>query len=455
MGIFWRFAVPFTALMGLLAVISFHYPDDRWLVLGAGTALVIAALVGAWRLERSIRRRIEAMVSFTRQVARGEYSAALTSADDDDLGYLEDNLHLMTETVKGGMDKVTTEKALLEGVLRGMAEGVIVLGEKGEVIMVNRAASALFGFGETVLTRPFVEVVRVPAILRLVAEAETTGNAASGEVEILSPERRSLKVSCVPVRELGKELGIGWGGIVMVSRDVTADKKVQRMKEDFIANVSHELKTPVAALKGFAETLLDGAVDDPETARRFLSIILAQSDRLGRLVNDLLTLSRIEMGEQAMDLGPVRLAEVVSSAVTMLQGQAAEKSVALVSSVNETLEVLADRDSLSQILLNLADNAIKFGNEGGRVAISAEVSNGQAVVSVADEGPGIPPESIPRLGERFYRVDASRSRELGGTGLGLAIVKHLIMAHGSEMQIKSELRKGTTFSFTLPVAAGH
>lgn len=452
MGIFWKFAVPFTALMGLLALISFNYPDNRWFALGAGAALIIGALVVAWRLERYVRRRIEAMVSFTRQVARGEYGAAPTSVADDDLGYLEDNLHLMSETVKAGMDKVSTEKALLEGVLRGMAEGVIVLGEKGEVVMVNRAASALFGFGEGVLSRPFVEVVRVPAILRLVAEAETTGNAVSGEIEILSPERRSLKVSCVPVRELGRELGIGWGGIVMVSRDVTADKKVQRMKEDFIANVSHELRTPVAALKGFAETLLDGAVDDPVAARRFLSIILAQSDRLGRLVNDLLTLSRIEMGEQAIYLEPVRLAEVVYSVTTILQGCAVEKSVDLISLVDEKLEVLADRDSLSQILLNLADNAVKFGNEGGRVEIRAEVSNRRAVVSVTDDGPGIPPESIPRLGERFYRVDASRSRELGGTGLGLAIVKHLILAHGSEMQIKSEVRKGTTFSFTLPAA---
>lgn len=452
MGIFWKFAVPFTALTGLLSLILFRYPNNKWLALAAGAVLIIGALAVARFAERSTRRRIEAMVSFTRQVARGEYSAALTSTADDDLGYLEDNLQLMTETVKASMDKVSTEKALLEGVLRGMAEGVIVLGEKGEIIMINRAATALYGFGEGVLTRPFVEVVRVPAILRVVAEAETTGNAASGEVEILSPERRSLKVSCVPVRELGRELGIGWGGIVMVSRDVTADKKVQRMKEDFIANVSHELKTPVAALKGFAETLMDGAVDDPETARRFLSIILAQSDRLGRLVNDLLTLSRIEMGEQAMDLGPVRLADVVNSVETIIQGHAAEKSVTLVSYIDEKLEVMADRDSLSQILLNLADNAVKFGNEKGRVEIRAEVSNNKATVSVTDDGPGIPPENIPRLGERFYRVDASRSRELGGTGLGLAIVKHLIMAHGSEMQIKSELRKGTTFSFTLPVA---
>lgn len=446
MNIFWRFAVPVTALMGLLALLSFQFSENRWAIAGARAALIVGALVVAWRMDKAIRRRVDSMVALTRQVARGERITPPETVADDDLGFLEDNLYIMDQTVRGRMEKVATEKALLEGVLRGMAEGVIVLGEKGDILMINRAASAIYGFGEGIVSRPFEEVIRVPAILRLLAEAESTRNAVSGEVEILTPERRSLKVSCVPVRELG----IGWGGIVMVSRDITAEKKIQRMKEDFIANVSHELKTPVAALKGFAETLMDGAVDDPETARRFLAIILSQSDRLGRLVNDLLTLSRIELKEQTCEPVPVLLNEVAQSVATMLRGAANEKKAAIEVHVPEGLQVMADRDALSQIILNLADNAIKFGKEGGRVEISAETTGGRVTVSVTDDGPGIPAEHIPRLGERFYRVDASRSRELGGTGLGLAIVKHLVMAHGSEMQVRSELRKGTTFSFALP-----
>ncbi|MDH4099736.1 MAG: ATP-binding protein [Nitrospirota bacterium] len=448
MNIFWRFAVPVAALMGLLALLSFHFSENRWIIAGGRAVLIVGALVVAWRLDKALSKRVDSLVALTRRVARGERITAPETVADDDLGFLEDNLYLMDETIRERAEKVTTEKALLEGVLRGMAEGVMVLGDKGDILMINRAASAIYGFGEGIVSRPFEEVIRVPAILRLLSEADSTRNAVTGEVEILAPERRSLKVSCVPVRELG----IGWGGIVMVSRDITAEKKVQRMKEDFIANVSHELKTPVASLKGFAETLLDGAVDDPETARRFLSIILSQSDRLGRLVNDLLTLSRIELKEQTCEPAPVLLHEVAHSVATMLKGAAGEKGAAIEVRVPEALQVMADRDALSQIILNLADNAIKFGREGGRVDICAEATGNRVTVSVADDGPGIPAEHISRLGERFYRVDASRSRELGGTGLGLAIVKHLIMAHDSEMQVTSELRKGTTFSFTLPVA---
>lgn len=428
------------------------YRFHTGLFLAVGVALLLGISLATIMLsQRSLARRMERLAHISSQVARGESASSLLPEDTDEVGSLEESLGRMAHALNQRMEEVSREKALLEGVLKGMAEGVIVLGERGEVVMVNRAASSLFGLAENVLSRPFVEVVRVPGILKLVADAEASGNATGGEVELLAPVRRNLLLSCVPLRETGA------GGIVLVSHDVTAEKKAQRMKEDFIANVSHELKTPVAALKGFAETLLDGAVEDTPTARRFLTIILAQSDRLGRLVNDLLALSRIEMGEQNITPVSVNLAEVAAGVVTVLEGKAAEKKVGLRSSVPDGLSVSADRDALSQVLLNLADNAVKFGSEGGCVEIRAEVSagcpGGRVEISVVDDGPGIPPQHLPRLGERFYRVDASRSRELGGTGLGLAIVKHLIMAHGSELRVTSEVRKGTAFSFTLPVVS--
>jgi two-component system phosphate regulon sensor histidine kinase PhoR len=241
--------------------------------------------------------------------------------------------------------------------------------------------------------------------------------------------------------------------VVMVLHDVTALRQLERVRTEFVANVSHELRTPLTAIQGYLETLLSGALEEPENARRFLEIVLRHSERLGRLLNDLTDLSNIELGKVTLRREAVKLDEVVASVLAIIGPRAERSRVRLGTDTPADLPaVSADRDRLSQILINLVDNAVKYTPEGGSVTVTTRVvADGMVEIAVADTGIGIPPADLPRITERFYRVDKARSRELGGTGLGLAIVKHLVMAHGGELQIQSVQGQGSTVRFTLPV----
>jgi two-component system phosphate regulon sensor histidine kinase PhoR len=228
---------------------------------------------------------------------------------------------------------------------------------------------------------------------------------------------------------------------------VTRLKKLEQVRMDFIANVTHEIKTPLTAIIGYLETIQSGAINDVEETKRFVDIILKQAERLNRLVDDLLTISNIEMKEVVLNFENVALASAVNNVISLMQTKADLKKIVIYSQVPDNfIPIKADRDKLAQILLNILDNAVKFTPEGGQVIIGAEASNSNVVVSVTDNGSGVPIDEVPRLGERFYRVDKSRSRDLGGTGLGLSIVKHLMIAHGGKMEIESQLGKGTKVS---------
>jgi two-component system phosphate regulon sensor histidine kinase PhoR len=239
-----------------------------------------------------------------------------------------------------------------------------------------------------------------------------------------------------------------------VLHDVTDLRRLEQVRTEFVANVSHELRTPLTAIQGYVETLLGGGLDDPQERRRFLEVVHRHAERLGRLLNDLTDLSNIELGRTTLHLAPTSLAEVVESVLPVIRPRAEGRRVALETDVPEQLPaVRADHDRLHQILINLLDNAVKYTPEHGRVSLCAGTAGPDAVeVAVADTGIGIPAADLPRITERFYRVDKARSRELGGTGLGLAIVKHLVVAQGGELRIESEPGRGTTVCFTLPVA---
>jgi len=273
--------------------------------------------------------------------------------------------------------------------------------------------------------------------------------ALSREVVLTSPPR-VLAVNAVPLA-----LAADRSGMVIVLHDVTALRQLERVRTEFVANVSHELRTPLTAIQGYLETLLSGALEERDNARRFLEIVLRHSERLGRLLNDLTDLSNIELGKVTLRREPVSVDEVVASVVDIIAPRAARSRVTVTARVPAELpEVSADRDRLAQILINLVDNAVKYTPEGGSVTVTGRRLDGDMVeVTVADTGIGIPPADLPRITERFYRVDKARSRELGGTGLGLAIVKHLVMAHGGELGIESEQERGTTVRFTLPVVS--
>jgi two-component system phosphate regulon sensor histidine kinase PhoR len=263
-----------------------------------------------------------------------------------------------------------------------------------------------------------------------------------------TPVERTLQVHAVPLR-----LGPGETGVAMVLHDITALRQLEQVRTEFVANVSHELRTPLTAIQGYLETLLGGAMEDPANARRFLEVVFRHTERLGRLLNDLTDLSNIELGRVSLQLGPVSLAEVVEGTLDIIRVKADAGGVRLEARLPAELPaVQADRDRLAQILINLVDNAVKYTPPGGEVAVEATAGEGLVEVAVRDTGVGIPPADLPRITERFYRVDRARSRELGGTGLGLAIVKHLVAAHGGALVIESRPGEGTRVRVTLPAA---
>jgi two-component system phosphate regulon sensor histidine kinase PhoR len=299
-----------------------------------------------------------------------------------------------------------------------------------------------------------MEVVRnadLHAILRSSRVSEA-GAISHREVRLSTPVSRTVEVNAVPLVLTGDPPGVG---VVLVLYDVTALRKLEQVRTEFVANVSHELRTPLTAIQGYLETLLGGALEEREHARRFLEIAFRHTQRLGRLLNDLTDLSNIELNKVKLVLTPLVLEEVIDSVVAIMQPKAEARHVTLAAEVARDLPLAyGDPDRLPQVLINLVDNAVKYTPAGGTVTVraSASVSGGVLVVDVVDTGIGIPGADLPRITERFYRVDKARSRDLGGTGLGLAIVKHLVIAHGGELAIDSKPGQGTTVRFTLPTS---
>jgi two-component system phosphate regulon sensor histidine kinase PhoR len=373
----------------------------------------------------------------------------------DETGRLGRALNAMAASLHGKIADLEQERAKATAILDAMVEGVVAVDGRDRILTMNERARAIFGLATRGEAKPFMEVIRngdLHAILRGVRVAE--GNAAAHrEVRLLTPVPRTLEVNAVPLVLTGDEPGVG---VVLVLYDVTNLRKLELVRTEFVANVSHELRTPLTAIQGYLETLLGGALEEPQHARRFLDIAFRHTERLGRLLNDLTDLSNIELNKVKLALEPVAIDAVIDSVLAIIQPRADAGRVTLTAEVARDLPPAhADRDRLAQILINLVDNAVKYTPAGGQVTVraAAAVGGGAVVVDVADTGIGIPPADLPRITERFYRVDKARSRELGGTGLGLAIVKHLVIAHGGELSIESRQGEGTTVHFTVPSAA--
>jgi two-component system, OmpR family, phosphate regulon sensor histidine kinase PhoR len=316
---------------------------------------------------------------------------------------------------------------------------------------MNHAARGIFDLGrEQVEGRPLPAITRHKAVLDLVVGGSqaATDAARRREIELGPPVDRILDAhaSAMALAPSGR-------GTLLVLHDVTELRRLERVRTEFVANVSHELRTPLTSIRGYLETLLDGALDEPANARRFLDIAHTHAERLSRLVDDLLQLSDIETGKLVLKPAPLVLSDVAADVIAFFETQATQKSLTLHNQVPLDLRLQADWDRLTQILVNLVDNAVKYTPEQGQITLGASSgAKGFVNVCVADTGIGIPSTDLPRITERFYRVDKARSRELGGTGLGLAIVKHLVQAHGGELWLESELGKGTTVYFSLPEA---
>jgi two-component system phosphate regulon sensor histidine kinase PhoR len=349
------------------------------------------------------------------------------------------------------LNEALSPGALLDATLNSMREGMLMVDDSMIVVSSNRAARDIFkGIEGRIESRRLSEVTRNPFVHSAFSAALKRGERAEVKVEVNGAnERRTFDLRVAPLLSRGEgERNIALG----IFFDITRLERLERVRQEFLSNVSHELRTPLTAIIAFIETLEEGAIDKPADNRRFLSIIRKNATRMHNLIDDILELSAIEAGIVTVEPQPVRLFQLVEDVTTALASHAQSRNVTLHNEVAEGIIVHAEARRLEQMLTNLVDNAIKFNREGGTVRISYEAGAGRDRVRVTDTGEGIPSEHLPRIFERFYRIDRARSLALGGTGLGLAIVKHLARAHGGEAVVQSELGTGTTFTLELPAA---
>ncbi|MCL5024390.1 MAG: ATP-binding protein [Nitrospirae bacterium] len=396
-----------------------------------------------------LRRLLRQVTDFSRSLARGKIDRKLYLQGSSEFNEIADNLNTMSLELRESIAESEEEKRRLNEILKSIPDALLIIDSKG-IIRLSSSASKEF-FGDVPLTgRHFIEVVRNNDFSDLVDTVRKNFSSGITEFRLDYPDERYLVVRVSPLLHGERKLS----GFVAVFHDITQLRKLEQVRKDFIANVSHEIKTPITAIRGFADTLLEGALEDRENATRFLQTIKANSERINSLVDDLMIISKIELGVIRVEQAKVDVEEVAGNVVSLLTDKAAEKDLFLRVSVDpDCREIFADKDRLTQILTNLVDNAIKF-TEKGSVTFGIAREGGKTFLFVEDTGIGVPAKYVPRLGERFFRVDPARSRKMGGTGLGLAIVKHLVKAHGWEMQIESAFGKGTKVKiYTTPPEA--
>ena len=426
------------------------------------SGLALASAVGlllAWAFSHHLSRRFQRLVQFSGEVASGSFPHDFfPNRGTDEIAQLEQHLNDMSQKIRENLAQVIAEKDKADSILRCMIEGVLVLDPRGQVLVMNERAKAMFHVpnGMGIHGVSILEISRHPEVHKILEEILTfnlSEQPYSKEVEL--DEERWFRVNAVRLRDTAGS----FLGSILVFHDITDIKRFESMRSDFVANVSHELRTPLTAIRGYVETLLHTPPSDPEDSRQFLEIIDRHSDRLSRLTEDLLTLSDLESGKVQLSQQLLDAGNLIQRVLEVFWDQAARKKIKLTQEVAPGLPKLAgDLDRLQQLFINLVDNAIKYTPVEGVVALTVTqtaVHNGGAPhieISVHDTGPGIPEKDLPRITERFYRVDKARSRDLGGTGLGLAIVKHIVQAHKGELTIESALKKGTTVRVRLPAA---
>jgi two-component system phosphate regulon sensor histidine kinase PhoR len=350
------------------------------------------------------------------------------------------------DELKDKVVAIEQENASLLAVFGSMVEGVITVDSETRITSINPSVEEIFGISKKDSQgKFFLEAIRNNSIAEIINQVLKNAEFVSRELVLVWPIQMVLQINASPIFEDKKV-----SGCVAVIHDITQIRKLEQMRSDFVANVSHELKTPLTSIKGFVETLLGGALDDKENSRHFLKIIQEHTDRLDSLINDLLELSHIESKEITLKTEELKLADLVDEVLRGFKGQLKKSGVQVNNNLITGLTIKADRDKLERVLVNLIDNAIKFNKEKGSIRIFFEALANNIKITIEDSGIGIPAKDIPRIFERFYRVDKARSRELGGTGLGLSIVKHIVELHGGSVGVESTEGLGSKFWFILP-----
>jgi two-component system phosphate regulon sensor histidine kinase PhoR len=419
--------------------------------------LLIGALV-AFAFARMFAARVQRLQRFSQRIAEGDFRPLIREGPRDELSDLADSLNLTAARMDREIRLLSGERNRSSAILRSMVEGVAVIDAEERLVFYNRAFSEILNVDPASAEgRPLIEVIRNSDLLSLIRRALRGDEGLQTDITMGITQTQSFSITAAPVKALdvsasGRAPNEKPSGAVVVLHDVTELRRLERVRQDFVANVSHEFKTPLTAIQGFAETLLAGALDDPENNRRFLEIIRNHAMRLARLTNDLLKLARIEAGKMELEFSSVGLLELIEACTETTLLKANRKEITLEITVPPQLPaVRGDAALLRDVLQNLLDNAIQYTPPRGHIAVAASATTREAVITVADTGIGIPLADSERIFERFYRVDAARSREAGGTGLGLSIAKHIVEAHGGKLWVESTVGQGSKFSFSLPL----
>lgn len=415
-----------------------------------GISLLSLALAGALVLFflRSLRLRIWRLENYAENLLDPQVSAELLPAGDDPLGALAKSLQRTAPRIRELVENLKLEGAHREAILASMTEGVLAVDEDQRVIFCNQAfAGAVSARSPVSPGMQLLELVRDPDFREIISAVLASGERVQRRITLPAAQGHSFEVTAGPLAGPAP-------GALAILRDVTELERLERVRKDFVANVSHELRTPLAAIHGYAETLLQGALEDQQNNRRFVEVIQAQAARLNSIAADLLTLSELESHGPAPLLKPVSVRAALQSALHTVESAARLRGVRLVCGRIEDLRVLGEELRLEQVFVNLLDNAVKFNRPNGEVTVEAASQDGQVRITIADSGIGIPSEDLPRIFERFYRVDKARSRELGGTGLGLSIVKHVTEQMGGTVTVDSRLGEGSRFTLVVPRSKG-
>ena len=456
--LFWRLFLGYVPSAGLALLVLFvtGYPsqDSANNALLAGLLVVgalLTALAAVVGLISSLRvsRSLQAIRASAQHFASGDFSHRLRIPNTPETGNLAVTLNRMAAQLQEQIDVVTQQRNEQEAILSSMQEGVLALDPQAHVIAMNPAAEGLLSVpSPRARGRTVQEVIRNVGLQNLLTDAMPRAEPTTGEIVLRGNEERFVQVTATALRDAaGRDLGM-----LVVLNDITQLRWLENIRREFVANVSHELKTPITSIKGFVETLRDGALADRQQAERFLEIVGRHADRLNAIIEDLLSLSRLEQTNQAHEMPrpEVRLGPVIEAAVIDCSAKAAARQITILSSCDDGLLVQAKAPLLEQAIVNLLDNAISYSNPAGTVWLTARGVEGEVHIDVRDEGIGIAPEHVSRIFERFYRTDRARDRASGGTGLGLAIVKHIIQIHDGQVDVTSEVGQGSTFSLRLP-----
>lgn len=456
-GVILRVSIPLTQQKKITETV--------WIYSGIGIfAAFILTSVLAIRFSSSITKPVNELIEASKEISRGNYLRRAKLKSRNELGQLAFAFNEMAEELEKSVNDLMDKNIKFDSIMKSMTNGLIAVDKNQRIMLINEIACNLLGieYREDITGKKLIDVIRINKISRLLQNTTESNESSVNEINISIPEERTYRIYANPIisieqtfngfesQDSKKQPDKNSGGILSIM-DITNIRKLEQIRTEFVSNVTHELKTPLTSIRGFVETLRGGAVNDIEVADKFLEIIDIEAERLYMLINDILQLSEIETRQKDLNIARHELDSIIVDVFSMLKGAAEKKNVSLTYKVDGNPLINANRDRIKQMLINLIDNAIKYNNENGSIHVRAWKTEGRVLLSIKDTGIGIARQHIPRIFERFYRVDKGRSRSMGGTGLGLSIVKHIVNLYSGDIKVESEPGKGTEFIIQLPL----